>query len=164
MTIKTLFTERQRFNQTWLWVILFAINGFFLFLAVRFVWVYDEINIGLFIGVAINITIAILFYCLRLDTIITEEGISIRFFPFHLSVKKFAWSNLTKSYVKQYSPIADFGGWGLRYAFSGQGKAYNVSGNMGLQIILADGQKILIGTNKPEEITKILNEMNQWRE
>jgi hypothetical protein len=35
---------------------------------------------------------------------------------------------LKKSFVKQYSPISGYGGWGLRLGLNGIGKAYNVSG------------------------------------
>ena len=43
--------------------------------------------------------------------------------------------------------------------FKGKGVAYNVSGNKGLQIVLKSCKKILIGTQKPEEIEKFANQL-----
>jgi hypothetical protein len=61
---------------------------------------------------------------------------------------------LKKSFVKQYSPISGYGGWGLRLGLNGIGKAYNVSGEKGLQLEFSDNRKIVIETNKPEEFSR----------
>ena len=58
--------------------------------------------------------------------------------------------------MRQYSPIGEFGGWGIKYGFGGAGKVYNVSGNQGLQLVYHDGSKLLIGSKRPEEIQKII--------
>ena len=70
---------------------------------------------------------------------------------------------ISKVYVRKYSPLADYGGWGLRFSMSGQGKAYNVSGNVGLQLEFSNGKKLLIGTRKPDELSSVLNEMGQMK-
>jgi len=48
---------------------------------------------------------------------------------------------------------------GLKGGFffnKGRGKAINVSGNIGVQLILKNGDKILIGTQKKEEALRVL--------
>jgi hypothetical protein len=70
---------------------------------------------------------------------------------------------LTKSYVRQYSPIAEYGGWGLRLGLFGKGQAYNVSGDKGLQLEFTTGQRLLIGTNKPEELNTVLLSIGQLK-
>jgi hypothetical protein len=40
--------------------------------------------------------------------------------------------------------------------FAGNRRAYNTSGNMGLQLIMKNGKKILIGTHKPDELDAFL--------
>lgn len=138
MANETLFTERQRFKQWWLWLILLGINGLFLFGVFRQVIGGQQFgdkpmsNIGLLITAVLTIFLTILFLNFRLDTLIKKDGIYVRFFPFHLKFKYYAWEKLTKSFVRQYSPIAEYGGWGLRYGFLGKGKAFNVSGDKGL--------------------------------
>jgi hypothetical protein len=50
--------------------------------------------------------------------------------------------------------LKEYGGWGIRMGRNN--KAYNVSGNIGIQIIFNDESKLLIGTNEPEEIANVL--------
>ena len=68
---------------------------------------------------------------------------------------------MSKCYVREYSPIAEYGGWGLRGGFFGKGSALNVSGNKGLQLELKNNKKILIGTNKPKELSETLSKIGQ---
>lgn len=65
--------------------------------------------------------------------------------------------------MRLYRPIKEFGGWGMRTAFNGKnGKAYNVSGNVGIQLELKNGSKTLLGTQKGKE-AKSANESLQKR-
>ena len=98
-----------------------------------------------------------LFFALRLRTRITQEGIYVQFWPFHWKALFFPWEKIEKAYVRSYSPMGEYGGWGLRYGFS-KGKAYNVWGCKGLQLEFSDGKKLLIGTQRPEELENTLQE------
>jgi len=170
MANEILFTERQRFKQWWLWLILLGINGLFLFGVFKQVVSGQQFgdkpmsNIGLLITAGLTILLTILFLNFRLDTLIKKDGIYVRFFPFHLKFKYYAWEKLTKSFVRQYAPIAEYGGWGLRYGFLGKGKAFNVSGDKGLQLEFIDNKKLLIGTSKPDELTEALKRIGQLKQ
>jgi hypothetical protein len=50
----------------------------------------------------------------------------------------------------------EYGGWGYRVGGKKSGIAFNVSGNMGVQIELKNGKKILLGTRKPKEAEEAL--------
>ncbi len=100
----------------------------------------------------------------RLDTRIKKDGIYVRFFPFHFKYKHYSWDGLTKSFVRQYSPITEFGGWGLRLGLFGKGTAFNVSGDKGLQLEFTNNNKLLIGTNKPEELSEALNKIGKLKQ
>lgn len=164
MATKVLFSEQQRFTQWWLWALLLVV-----FLA-PFYGLYQELqksepfadaatSTGLIISLVVLIPVTALFLFLKLETRITREGIAVKFFPFHFKFRQFAWSDLQEIYVKQYSPIYDFGGWGLRYSLSGAGKAYNVSGDQGIQLVFKNGKKLLICTNKPEAAARALEQV-----
>jgi hypothetical protein len=116
-------------------------------------------NTGLFIALGVTLLFTLLFVCCRLETRINEDGIYVRFFPFQFTHKKYAWAEVSKLYLRQYRPLAEYGGWGIRYGVNG--KAYNVSGNMGLQFELISGKKLLIGTNRPKELTETLISMGK---
>lgn len=89
-----------------------------------------------------------------MTTKIFLNGISIRITPFHFKEKFFLFEDIEKIYAREYKPILDFGGWGIRYGV--KGKAYNMSGNLGLQIIFKNGKHLLIGSQKPFEIETVI--------
>lgn len=170
MNDEILFTERQRFKQWWLWLILLGINGLFLFSVFKQVIGGQQFgdkpmsNEGLLIVTGLTIILTIMFVSFCLDTTIKKDGIYVRFFPFHLKFKHYTWDRLTKSFVRQYSPLTEYGGWGLRFGLSGKGTAFNVSGDKGLQLEFTDNKKLLIGTNKPNELTETLNKIGQLKQ
>jgi hypothetical protein len=95
---------------------------------------------------------------MRLETKIDKEGIYVRLFPLHVNFKFFNWNDIEKAYIRKYNPILEFGGWGIRFGFKGM--AYNVSGNKGLQLEFRNGNKLLIGTNRAEELNSIVTQIN----
>jgi hypothetical protein len=170
MNNEILFTERQRFNQWWLWLILLSINGLFLFGVFKQVIRGQQFgdkpmsNEGLLITTVQTIALTLLFLNFRLDTTIKRNGIYVRFFPFHIKFKYYAWDRLTKSYVRQYLPLKEYRGWGLRLELFGKGTAFNVSGDKGLQLEFTDNKKLLIGTNQPDELSETLNKIGQLKQ
>jgi 4-amino-4-deoxy-L-arabinose transferase-like glycosyltransferase len=170
MNDEIVFSETQRFKQWWLWTILIAINVQFLYIILRQVIGGQPVgdnpmsNTGLIIVESITMLSTISFYFFRLETQISKEGIRVRFFPFHLSFKTFTWDEILKSYVRVYHPIREYGGWGVRLGLFGKGKAYNVSGIIGLQLQFNDDRKLLIGTNKAEELTEALKKLRRYKE
>lgn len=170
MDNKILFSERQKFKQWWLWLIMIGINALFLFGVFMQLISGQQFgdkpisNVGLLIAAGITIALTLLFLNFRLDTIIKNDGIYVRFFPFHVRFKHYSWDILSKSFVRQYSALTEYGGWGLRFGLFGKGTAYNVSGDKGLQLEFADKKKLLIGTNKPNELTETLKKIGQLNE
>jgi hypothetical protein len=161
-----LFSEQQKFRQWWLWIILLGIDGSLLFRLYNTLYDHTQLNgtphSGVFVSPAIMVTLTILFLTMRLKTQIREDGVYVQFFPFHLKFKHFTWDTLSKSFVRKYHPLSEYGGWGLRQGF-GSGKAYNVSGNKGLQLLFSNGEKLLIGTRVPEQLTEILDNLGQLK-
>ena len=93
-----------------------------------------------------------LMWAARLVTEVRDDGIYIRFHPIHRGFHGYLWEEVESFEARTYRPVRDYGGWGIR---SGPGgKAYNVSGNRGLQLGLRglrSGQ-VLIGSQRPEEL------------
>lgn len=166
---EVLFHERQKFTQWWMWIILLVINVLFLLGTYKQVFNDQQFgdkpmsNQGLIFITSMTIMLTLLFAIFRLETQVKNDGIYVRFFPFHISFKYYSWDQISKSFVRKYRPLTEYGGWGIRFGIFGKGVAYNVSGNMGLQLVLTSNKKLLIGTNKPEELIKVLNEINQLK-
>ena len=160
MDNEILFSETQKFRQWWLWILLMGWD------VIIFYGVYKQVitgrtfgdkpssNTELLIIATISLLVTILFLAIRLDTQIKKDGVYVKFFPLHVKFRHYPWAQLSKCYVRKYSPLAEFGGWGLRIGFSG--KAYNISGNQGLQLEFTNNKKLLIGTKKPKELTEAL--------
>lgn len=164
-----LFSEKQQFRQWWIWLLLVGLNAMFVAGAIKQIgWGQQfgnkPINNSELICATITIVLLTIFIiAIRLETQIKPDGIYVQFFPFHFKYKHYPWSSLTKSYVRQYSPIAEYGGWGLRLGLFGKGKAFNISGDKGLQLEFTNGQRLLIGTNKPEELNTVLAGIGQLK-
>ena len=125
---KVVFCEEQRFRQRRLWGLVLS-------------------------GLAV--VIAVFGYgMVRMITEVGGDGLYIRFFP--LTKRVILYKQIESCRSRTYRPLAEFGGWGIRWGWK-SGKAYNVSGNRGVQVVLADGRKILIGSQRPDELADAIN-------
>lgn len=150
------FTETQRFRQWWLWLIM--ILSVSPILITWFVQSSNGKNISSLEIVALSVTpvmILLLFATMNLKTGIDSSGIHYRFFPLQWKERIILWDEIETVQLRKYRPLGEYGGWGLRYSFK-YGKAVNVSGDKGLQLVLKNGKKILIGTNKWDEMEEVL--------
>ncbi len=156
-----IFKEEQRFTKTWL-IALLAVS-----LIVPIVLIIKEYikentlmttnEFVLKLSLLLVAASAIFFF--KLKTRIDEVGIHYQFSPIHFSMKLISWNEISKAGIRTYFPISEFGGWGLRGGFffnKGKEKAINVSGDIGIQLILKNGEKLLIGTQKKEEAKRVL--------
>lgn len=158
MKQELIFQERQRFNQWWVILILIVINALFIYGCI------SQIGLGipfgnkpasdhnLIISTSVLILITVFTCLMRLDTLYNKNGIYIRLFPIHPKFKFVPWENIEAYTVERYSPIVNFGG-----------KAYNISGNKGIQLTLTNGRKLLVGTQKPEDLADFLKELHAER-
>ena len=93
-----------------------------------------------------------MFYNIRLKTRVSEEGLHYQFFPIHLKERTIPFRDIESFKARKYSPFKEFGGWGIRFGF--EGKAYNVSGKEGLQLVLKKQKKSFIRKPKSERTGK----------
>lgn len=167
MNNETLFTEKQKFTQWWLWVILIGLNGIFIYAIFKQVIGGQPFgdkpssDTGLLVIEGFILVLTFFFFSIRLDTIIKKDGIYLRLAPFQHQFKHYTWDSLAKLYVREYAPLREYGGWGIR--FGRNGTAYNVSGNIGLQLEFKDNKKVLIGTNKAKELAEVLDKIGQLK-
>jgi hypothetical protein len=156
------FCETQRFNQPWIWALNLVMVAFFVYLIIMQLVLDKPVGNNpapdflLVLLFLIPFGIIALFYFIRLETEIRRDGIHYRFPPFIRKIRTYRWEDIKQCYVRKYNPIWEYGGWGYRVAGKKSGVACNVSGNMGIQIELKNGKKILLGTRKPEEVKEAL--------
>lgn len=92
-------------------------------------------------------------FVLRLETETSAEALVARYRPFR--TRHMPYADLRHAEAITYRPIRDYGGWGFRYARK-RGWAWNVSGNRGVRLGLANGATFLLGSQRAEELVDVL--------
>jgi len=162
VNVNPLYREVQYFRQLWLWILIFSISLIAIWGMVQQLFLGrpfgnnpapDTVLIVIVIVVGFGFPYA--FYKMNLTTEVRDDGIYYRFFPFHPSFRKIAVEDIISYEIRRYSPIKEYGGWGIRYGR--KGRAYNVSGNRGVQLEFSNGGRLLFGSQKPDEFAKAIN-------
>jgi hypothetical protein len=159
------FKEEQKFTQVWIWMILLAASGIWIWQLVQQVFMgipfgnNPSSDLGVILTGLFPVLTVILFRWLTLETIINEDGVQYLFRPFQRKPRVMKSEDILSFKVKKYSPLKDYGGWGIRLGSFGRGKAYNVSGNQGVLFELKNGKKFMLGTQKPSEIRSALERL-----
>ena len=170
---KLLFSEEQKFDQLWVrvvflmtWVPLAGIFG---------TGIYRQVVLGKPWGnhptsdlALVLVTSAIflvmtgvtwLIFSLRLIIEVTEEGLHYRFPPVIARFRTILANDIADYMVREYDPVREYGGWGIRTGGFGKGSAYNVKGKTGLQLTLRNGKKILFGTQRPDALLSAMDRL-----
>ena len=97
------------------------------------------------------------FRSVSLVTVVRYDGLHVRFTLFQRKGKIISYNDIQEYEIRTYSPYREYGGYGVRFGAQGKGKAYNVSGNKGMQLALTGDKKFLIGTQKPDQFFSALD-------
>lgn len=150
-----IFKETQGFNQPWIWGILILVTGITLYgLISQSIKDWEAVFPILILGLVI-----LLFVSMRLKTRIDASGLSFSYTPF-IGQRKYSIDQIQNLELIEYNSLLKFGGWGIRYNLNMW--AYNVGGKHGL-IVTLENKKFLIGTQKPEEMKKAIEQFNELK-
>jgi hypothetical protein len=156
--INVSFKEEQRIDQWWLKAILLgtaAVLACSVFITWEDIANQDSITRGLALWSTVIVTLAILgmVWFWKLTSRIDNYGITVKCPFVH---KKVNWDKIEKLEVLDYGFV---GGWGIRIGTK-YGTAYNTSGSKGMAVVLKNGKKFLIGTQKESDLKKIVE---KWK-
>ncbi len=150
------FRETQRLRQAWLigLTLLPAFLAWYVFIV--------QVVLGQQVGnnpapdwtvwlifLLVGIGLPLLVFSARLEVTLTDDGIAIHYFPFLRRFIPFA--AISSAEAVAYRPLLDYGGWGIRWSCC-HGWAYNASGSHGVRLTLTDGRRVLIGSQRPNEL------------
>ena len=94
-----------------------------------------------------------------LRTFVTNDTVKIRFGFLGIRILSIKTADITNIDIHEFSPLKDFGGYGMRY---GKGmKAYFLGGNQGVKLTLANGKKYLIGSYSPEKLADAIRSVSE---
>lgn len=153
------FNETQKFRQWWLVIILLLPTGLIAYgviqqLVFRMPFGDKPASDMLLVGILLfMILLDFLLLSVRLETRIDYAGVHYRWRPLMSKDRSIPWENIQHAEVIRYR----FVGYGWRFSFR-YGRVYNVSGNEGLQLVLKNGSKLLIGTQQAEAVREILRQ------
>jgi hypothetical protein len=109
------------------------------------------------VGVAVGFSLPVVLVVgvLRMTTLVTPTDVRIWFGFIPTYRRQIALASIAKVEVVVYRPIADTRGWGVRTGRDGE-KVFNARGNRGVRLYLVDGSKVLIGSQRAEELALAL--------
>lgn len=101
-----------------------------------------------------GIGLPVLWHISRLVVEVTDDYIYVQYVPF--VTRTIAYTQIKGYEARSYRPIREYGGWGIRWA-PGKRRAYNVRGSKGVELELISGQRIMIGSQRPEELVHAID-------
>lgn len=151
-----LFLEVQRFKQWIFWVPVLAI--------VAVVWwqFVQQVVLGHPQGeepvpnwlawtftILFGVGLPIFVWKVRLITEVRPGEVTVRLVPFRTMA--IPTGQISKGAVRQYSAFREYGGWGVKTSRL-NGRAYCAYGDQGVQLLVADKDLILIGSQRSQEL------------
>ena len=153
-----LFREEQRFTQPWLWACV-ALAAVAALVAVAVV-LFDSDDNGTgwpmaIVLMLVGVGIPLLFVLARLRVNVLADRVEIRYRPF--VTRTILLEDVMAAESVTYHPLREYGGWGIK-GWSRRKIAYNVRGDRGALITLADGRTVLIGSQRPDELAAAIRD------
>jgi len=151
------FTETQWFYRRWWWLIL----GVTALTLGPLLFALDKPQGRQAAAVAGPLLLLVLagLWLIRLRVRVDAAGVHYQFTPFLNRWRHWPWREFRQVQPRTYSPLGDYGGWGIR-GLPGN-LAYNVWGTAGLQLIFQSGNRLLLGTQQPQVLRQVLAALHQ---
>ncbi len=155
-----IFEEKQRFNQWWLWLLMIVVGiipiglQIYQIISIKNHLTNNSALLSLILTCIAALLVFILFFGTTLRTKFDTDGVHVRLSPFHIKWRFYPWSLIKTCQVRNYNPLTEYGGWGIKG--TKHDRAFNISGKQGVQFEFKDGNRLLIGTQKPQDVQKWL--------
>ncbi|MBL8796892.1 MAG: hypothetical protein JNM56_23525 [Planctomycetia bacterium] len=155
------FEEEQSFSPCWFWLTL---GASLLVLLAAFGPAYlagqpapvEAMAVSAGVVALMQLLVAALLFGMKLRVAVDGERLHVRFTPF--VDRSISLAEIRSWEPRTYQPIVEYGGWGIRYGLFGKGQAYNTRGNRGVQLELNDGSRLLIGSQRAEELAQAITQ------
>jgi len=158
MDVPALFEETQRFRHN-PWALVGALGALAGCGSAAFValaagesvpWPGD---VAIAFGGVLGLGLTALLLLGGMDTTVRPDGLHLRM-TMLFRERHFPPAEIVSAEARRYRPIREFGGWGIRWGPGGH--AYNVHGDRGVQLVLANGRRLLVGSQRAEDLARAL--------
>jgi len=158
---KISFREVQYFRQRWILLLTLAAVGATWYSFILQIVLGQEFGANAspdwmmwLIWLIVGIGLPLLIYKANLVIEVKRDYLFIQFVPF--TSRKIRFDEIKHIEARTYNPILEYGGWGIRWGF-GNKRAYNISGNQGVDLTLNNGENVLLGSQNPDELASIVS-------
>ncbi|MHB1000697.1 MAG: DUF1648 domain-containing protein [Armatimonadota bacterium] len=112
---------------------------------------------GLLLNGLLFIAIAVIFHGMAVT--VTPNRLLVKLETTGIKLLTINMDDIAEVETHTFSPLADFGGWGIR--FNTKMRGYYWRGNRGVLLTLKNGRKILIGSDDPERLAAVVKGMKE---
>ena len=155
-----LYREEQPFARTWVWipVTIVTMVAWYFFFREWFLSPEDtKLPAALWIMfILVGVVTPALFFSMRLIVTVSRRELKVNMWPLYR--RTVAVADITSVEAVTYRPIMEFGGWGVRYSLTRRAWGYTVSGKEGVQLDLANGKKVLVGSKENTRLAAALEQ------
>jgi hypothetical protein len=150
------FREEQRFRQWWIWLLILPLAAFSWWGFVQQI-ILDQ-PFGSNPGpdwviwltlLLVGIGLPALFISIRLIVTVERDQITIRYRTF--TTRRIGFDEIESYEARTYKPIREYAGWGIK-GWSAERMSYSVSGREGVELTLRDGKRVMIGSQKAQQL------------
>ena len=105
--------------------------------------------------IAVLAALALVFFIFRAltwSTTVSDAGVRVK----GLAVidRRIAFADILSVEARRCKPLLEYGGWGFRIGPAG--KAYDMRGDEGVQLVLKNGGRVLIGSGRARELAEAI--------
>ncbi len=164
---EVLFHEAQPARMWWARLIILAVAAFAWWFFIEQIAFRTPVGtnpasdlVVAIIWLVFGIGFPLFFYSMKLMTDVRTDAVYLRFFP--VWSRTIPLKDIVTDEARQYRPLAEYGGWGIRVGRHKK-RAYNMSGNRGVELELTDGTRMLIGSQRPEELASAIGAAKTYK-
>ncbi|SMD43262.1 hypothetical protein SAMN00777080_1847 [Aquiflexum balticum DSM 16537] len=151
--------ESQRFNQVLIWIPVVSVT--LILLGLSFLLPDKSVDwFDLFITFLILGSAVLFLLSFRLEIRIDGKSLQYKYSPIINNWRKYGFEDIEQIEIMKYNSLLEFGGWGIRYNFDHW--LYNTGGKYGL-LITTKNKKFMLGTHKPEEAQKAIEQFRKFK-
>jgi hypothetical protein len=116
---------------------------------------WGEVPVSLAVGIVLPSVLVVGVLRMTTEVIPSECRVWFGWVPTYR--RAIAIETIQRVEVIQYRPLVDCGGWGVRMSRNGD-RVLNARGNRGVRLHLIDGTRLIIGSQRPEELAATLEQ------
>lgn len=151
---RTLFVENQAPHGRWL-LMVFAPALAIAAVVIIAAWRSGAASFE-FVAIKFCVAFAITAVLLsqRLVTVVNSHELQVRYWI--LRTRRINLADIAEARVETFEPIREFGGWGIKWSLRDSTTGYTMTGNRGVRLVTARGEKLLIGSQRPDELLRAI--------